>query len=87
MYCNNKTEAELIEKTLQRDAAIEQRIAAQNSMAAGDTGLRYIVISDCHDVDFTPSSLLQQFEIVPELCLLKEPYTTLFKTHPTTSTL
>ena len=78
-YCDNKTEAELIEKTSKRDLAIQQWIHEQNSRAGSGRLYMYIVISDCHDVDFIPANLVKQFDTVPELVKFREPYATLFK--------
>ena len=79
-YCDSKTEAELIAKTLLRDQATEQWIEQKNR-AAWITGMqyRYIVLSDCHDLDFTTSRLLEQFQTVPELSRMRDPYATLFR--------
>ena len=80
-YCDNKTEAELIAKTQLRDQATEQWIDQKNAAAeiTGGMKYRYIVLMDCHDLDFTTPRLLELFKTVPELWRMREPYTTLFR--------
>ena len=79
-YCDHKTEAELIAKTRLRDQATKEWIEQKNR-ASWITGMqyRYIVLSDCHDLDFTTSRLLELFHTVPELSRMREPYATLFR--------
>ena len=79
-YADNKTDEELCQKTWARDRIIKQWILQQNNKAT-TTGLiyKYIVITDCHTVNYSPSNLQKQFETVPELYKLRQPYVKLFR--------
>lgn len=75
-YCNDKDEAELIEKSANRDTFFQIWIDIENAREGGPR-YSYNVISDCHTPHFTEKELLHFFKSEPELKKLREPYTSL----------